>query len=198
MATSFAIAASLVPVPWDEAMRFPEAVPGSGVVTIVAGVGRFPAVQAAGEGVGQHVNASISERGYAYATDLLSIVLVPQVYDGYSVASGTDVVERARTLRALALRELVQHSSGAGLLELPRSRMRYPWTSLSLNIFGVFVWHRLQEVCFASSSSAKPPHAGSTAKAATRLYLCVLPFFPSFRSGTPGAVGCRVVGNHGD
>ena len=146
MATSFAIAATLAPVPWKERMRFPEAVPGSGTVTVVAGVGRLPAVQAAGEGVGRQVNASLADRGYAYATDLLSAAVVPQVYERYAMAAGTAVLERARALQGRALRALVEHSlPGTGLLELPHSRMRYPWASLPLNIYGVFVWARLRE-----------------------------------------------------
>lgn len=51
LASSFAIEASEDGEPWEEGLDLPEAVPGSGTINLISGVGNFPTVLSTAESV---------------------------------------------------------------------------------------------------------------------------------------------------
>lgn len=67
-------------------LEFPAAVPHSGRVVVTAGVGRFPAVQALGLAVTEAVRRAEEALGWAWATDLLSLAMLPLINEGYAAA----------------------------------------------------------------------------------------------------------------
>jgi len=77
VSTSFAMEANHSSARWQEALDFPPAVPGSGSVDIVAGVGRWASVRQEGHDIDQAVASALAQRGWEFSDDLIAALVPP-------------------------------------------------------------------------------------------------------------------------
>eukprot|EP01065_Artemidia_motanka_P040741 TRINITY_DN5158_c1_g2_i1.p1 TRINITY_DN5158_c1_g2~~TRINITY_DN5158_c1_g2_i1.p1 ORF type:complete len:2080 (+),score=602.26 TRINITY_DN5158_c1_g2_i1:60-6242(+) len=133
--TSFALTVENSTQRWDEGLVFPPAVPGSGSVSVTAGVGRLSAVCADGQAVQRSVDRAVQHLGWDYATHLaasLAVAPAEQAYGYYDPA--------AAALCNRSFTQLAEYTDYNGLQDVPPWVRTYPsFVSLQPNAFALSV-----------------------------------------------------------
>ena len=97
-----------------EQIRAPAAIPGSGTLTLVAGVGRFPAVRESGRRVRAAMRRQRRWREAVDTDGLLCAALVPEVYRMYLGGRSPEFMRSAHIESERARVELIRRSSLEG------------------------------------------------------------------------------------
>ncbi|GMH43110.1 hypothetical protein BSKO_11032 [Bryopsis sp. KO-2023] len=142
VATSFAIQAKEKSNIWEEGLQFPEAVPGSGVIELRAGVGKLPSVLSAAESI-----LKIKPRK-PEANSALANITLPHILSLYGFKSGDAQFDRARGAfveagHSLKIGNLT--SNEWGLMYYPEEdAFRRDSVSTYLNSWGLWVVNQLK------------------------------------------------------
>eukprot|EP00993_Chasmostoma_nieuportense_P002291 NODE_30_length_4134_cov_39.066883_g27_i0.p1 GENE.NODE_30_length_4134_cov_39.066883_g27_i0~~NODE_30_length_4134_cov_39.066883_g27_i0.p1 ORF type:complete len:1101 (-),score=242.70 NODE_30_length_4134_cov_39.066883_g27_i0:239-3541(-) len=155
VATSFAIPANTAAI---EGTDFPAALPGSGTVSLVVGVGRFPTVLAVGQSIIAQHTQQMTERGWDYTERLLALLPISGIYGVYQVPNDTAVAQAAASVQLAALETLRERTHGQyGLQSLPRRLIRNYYRSLDTNTHALFIWSQLHALNPSSDAPFRSP-----------------------------------------
>eukprot|EP01045_Picozoa_sp_COSAG04_P006507 COSAG04_NODE_322_length_16880_cov_9.938621_2_plen_1548_part_00 len=139
VSTSFAMEATPAGAHWVEGVDFPPAVPASGSVDIVAGVGRWAAVRQTSADVDQSVTSALASRGWDYSDDLVASLVPPlasAVYGQYNVSTHAVLLKSFATLQT--------YTDHNGLEPMPPWKINYPtFPSVYSNYLAVYVWDQM-------------------------------------------------------
>ena len=151
IATSMGITATQTAVPWMEGLQLPDAVPGSGSLGLLVGVGYLPAVRTISTALTSP--APCVDTSWCSGHDLISSMIALPCLEQYLSDSNSDVVS-AQTVfdSSLALLETLTDSDG-----LRYSSRKYgDYVDINLNAYALYV---VREIDARGGPSALPTAA---------------------------------------
>jgi hypothetical protein len=155
VATSMGVTASDSPLPWVEGLALPNAVPGSGSLDLLVGVGYLPAVRTIAEAVTSPIPCTDMDRCSAH--DLINSMIAFPCLKQYGLADSDASVATVKSVYASSLALLPELTDTIGLRYSPRKSTR-PYIDVYLNAWALYVMREVQDrVNLPSHTTAAAP-----------------------------------------